>query len=618
MKTARLIVLVLVLGLLTLAPLASAAPYASPCAPGAAYDPACDANQDGQITVADIQLTAGHWNQNGAFVSDNNHTHLGQTWTGSNNPLTIDGTFGTGNRAALVLSNSYSSGHGLRVNSAGYYGVFVSSAGVDGLFVNSAGDDGVNIVAAADDGVYVATAGAPSAQISSSNKNGFEVAGAEGSGLYVGQADGSGVYVAASGWGVTVASASGYGVYVGSTDDDGLLINSAGERGITVTGAADDGVFVRRAGAPSVQTASDAVNGFEVAGAQGNGLYIGQADMDGIFIDSAASIGVNVHSAGADGVYVQTAGTPSAVTPSTDKNGFEVAGAQGNGLYVGQTDQDGVHVERAGVPSINATSLSKNGFEVSGAQGMGLFVGRADLSGAYVNSAGNDGLWVGTAEWNGVNVYAAYQDGVHVTNAGDEGVYANTIQTNHEWGMYTPDKIYAGSTLASGGPLMLVAQSGDANNLETGDVVMVGGTGAVVDEGEAPPPLVRRAEAGAPAVMGVVYRRVVMEEEVQQINDAGVEQQVSLHVHGADGPIGPGDYLFVVVLGPAQIKVAGGDGLTPGDLLTAGGAGRAAKATPIKVGETTFYAPGTVIGQAMGALEPAQGDGLIWALVMPG
>ena len=87
MNARRLFSLILVLILLvTLAGAAGSAPLAGPCVPGAAYDPACDANQDGTITVNDIQLTAGHWNQTGAFVSDNNHTHLGQTWTGANNP----------------------------------------------------------------------------------------------------------------------------------------------------------------------------------------------------------------------------------------------------------------------------------------------------------------------------------------------------------------------------------------------------------------------------------------------------------------------------------------------------------------------------------------------------
>ena len=96
-------VLVLVLLVLAAAPVA-AAPFHStslpdyvsgPCAPGAIYESACDVDHDGDVDVFDIQLTAGRWGQTGTWLSDNDHNHLGQTWTGSNNPLKINGSFGT-------------------------------------------------------------------------------------------------------------------------------------------------------------------------------------------------------------------------------------------------------------------------------------------------------------------------------------------------------------------------------------------------------------------------------------------------------------------------------------------------------------------------------------------
>ena len=74
--------LVLVLSILAATP-SAAAPLFGPCAPGAAYDSACDANHDGAVNVLDVQLTAGHWNQTGTWLSDNSHNHLGQTWTGT-------------------------------------------------------------------------------------------------------------------------------------------------------------------------------------------------------------------------------------------------------------------------------------------------------------------------------------------------------------------------------------------------------------------------------------------------------------------------------------------------------------------------------------------------------
>lgn len=199
---------------------AAAAPLAGPCMPGGSYDPACDVDQDSDVDIFDIQLAASHWNQTGTWVSDSNHDHLGQTWSGVNNPLTIGGSFGSppDNIAPLVLNNSHVDGYGLKVTSAdngivvsssGNTGVLVStatnsafyasSAGFHGLAVQSVTQDGVNVVTAGDDGVYVGAAGTPGIQTASTAKNGFEVAGAQGFGLYVGYANSDGVRITDAG-----------------------------------------------------------------------------------------------------------------------------------------------------------------------------------------------------------------------------------------------------------------------------------------------------------------------------------------------------------------------------------------------------------------------------------
>lgn len=199
---------------------AAAAPLAGPCMPGGSYDPACDVDQDSDVDIFDIQLAASHWNQTGTWVSDSNHDHLGQTWSGVNNPLTIGGSFGSppDNIAPLVLNNSHVDGYGLKVTSAdngivvsssGNTGVLVStatnsafyasSAGFHGLAVQSVTQDGVNVATAGDDGVYVGAAGTPSIQTASTAKNGFEVAGAQGYGLYVGYANSDGVRITDAG-----------------------------------------------------------------------------------------------------------------------------------------------------------------------------------------------------------------------------------------------------------------------------------------------------------------------------------------------------------------------------------------------------------------------------------
>ncbi len=72
-------------------------PLSGPCIPGGAYDTACDVDHDGDVDISDIQLTAGHWNQSGAYISD--------SWLLAGNAGTTPGTsfLGTTDNQALEL-----------------------------------------------------------------------------------------------------------------------------------------------------------------------------------------------------------------------------------------------------------------------------------------------------------------------------------------------------------------------------------------------------------------------------------------------------------------------------------------------------------------------------------
>ena len=54
---------------------------AAACTPGAVYDPACDVDHDGDVDVIDIQLAAGHWNQNGVWTAGDYWSLLGNAAT---------------------------------------------------------------------------------------------------------------------------------------------------------------------------------------------------------------------------------------------------------------------------------------------------------------------------------------------------------------------------------------------------------------------------------------------------------------------------------------------------------------------------------------------------------
>lgn len=356
-STRGLIALALLLSVLlpvatTAAPTAS--PLAGPCAPGASYDQACDVDHDGDVDVIDIQLSAGHWNQSGTFnPSDNNHDHLGQTWTGNDNPLTIQGSFATADaNAPLTLNNS--GGVGLRVDEAGGHGVRVGSAGNDGLRVlealndgvqiDAAGKYGVNVRSAAEDGVFVCATGSNSGCTPSGYNNGMEIGNAED-----------------------------FGVWVTSADYDGVRVYSAGLTGVYVGSAGIDGMYVDSAGG----------SGVKVGSVGSNGMVVGSAGGDGVQVGSASSNGVWVGSAGDDGFVVWCAGNVADCTAdTTNANGFEVAKAEDYGAKVVYAGRAAFRSDGSGTNAFYAYDAGDSGVWIRDANNWaGYFTGDINVTG---------------------------------------------------------------------------------------------------------------------------------------------------------------------------------------------------------------------------------------------
>lgn len=210
MKRARLLILVPVLLALATVP-TTAAPLSDPCPPGTAYHPACDVDDNGVINIDDIIRTASRWLTSGPATSDNNHTHLGQEWTGVNSTLVISGTYNSWpqNFAPLVLNNPGGYGiwvktagsRGIRINSASGHGVEIDAAGNHGVAVNSAGQHGLYVYSALEDGVHVESAGRHGVVIDSAPGYGIWVASAANDGVHVSSADDFGVRIGWTGYG---------------------------------------------------------------------------------------------------------------------------------------------------------------------------------------------------------------------------------------------------------------------------------------------------------------------------------------------------------------------------------------------------------------------------------
>ena len=129
MKTIRIFALA---GLLALMGLASAGvASAAACSPGAVYDPACDVDHDGDVDVIDIQLAAGHWNQNGVWTAGDYWSLLGNVAT--NPAMNFLGT--TDNQPLVARTNGVER---VRVTENGLVGVGIANP-TDQLSVRNTG-----------------------------------------------------------------------------------------------------------------------------------------------------------------------------------------------------------------------------------------------------------------------------------------------------------------------------------------------------------------------------------------------------------------------------------------------------------------------------------------------
>ena len=458
-------------------------------------------------------------------TSADNATTVGSV--GIANLVQQDGS-GNATITGTMTANAFAGdGSALTGISAAYDDLYVNTTGPDTMTANT-GIGGFTLTVENDgDGgaIYIPPAGYLGIFIDSTII-GLLLNSTEGNGVDVDYAGGNGVYVGSAGWdGVHVYSADDDGVSVSYVSDDGFSVTSAGDDGVFVNSAGDDGVYVYNAGSPSTQAISSSKNGFEVAGAEGNGLYVGRADYDGVRVYSAGSDGFYVHNAGVDGVSVSYSG------------------------------EDGVSVYHAGTPSTEYTSDDKNGFEVAGAEGNGLFVGRADLTGVYVNSAGDDGVFVNSAGWYGV----------FVNSAGWDGVWANTTQASHEWGLYTPDKIY-GSNVTMRSQSTHVRYVGN-EMLEAGDLVCIAGgyKEDILDDGFPIINVTKANSRNSSAIIGVVEYKVYIREEIEEHEG---ETHTEKSFRFAEGSASYGDYLSVVVFGPADVKMDSRADIKVGEKMT--------------------------------------------------
>ena len=265
------------------------------------------------------------------------------------------------------------------------------------------------------------------------------------------------------------------------------------------------------------------------------------------------------------------------------------------------------------------TSVNYGGYFISYSdEGYGVY-GYADHDsgdnfGVYGKTDSDDGRGVHGYASNaggGIGVEGKTQigSGVYGDSTSGYGVYGNTGAAHRNYGLYTGDNLWA-LNYHLAGAVMHVVQNTGGEALEPGDVAVFTGVAAPLEAGG--PPVVqvaKAASASSTAVAGVVYSRFNV-EAVTREPEGGAGLEVT-----PEGPASSGEYLLLVVQGPAQVKVnATTSAIQPGDLLSsAGEAGYAAKAAEADLHGVKMAMPGTVFGKALEALD--NGAGLIYVFV---
>jgi hypothetical protein len=391
-----------------------------------------------------------------------------------------------------------------------------------------------------------------------------------------------------------------------------LGTGDVGVRGITtsetgVEGLSDDGVGVRGSstgnGGKGVVGSATGYSGIGVEGQAQFGTGVSGAGEIGVRATSSVGfglqaegpMGISASASAGDGLTAETSGdAPAAAvrgSATTDAFGGHFTSAQGTGVMGTSTHGFGVA----------ATSTDNVGLSASAGTVPTLLI--AGKTGAV--TLGED---YGVSSWGGqVGGVFGGQTGVRAVGSGSEavGVWGGT---NATFGLYTDQQIFTGQGCVGCSIVLLARNDGDAP-LQVGDAVLISGIAPPLNAHQTPRLCVRRAFGAGRGLLGVVQSRATADVKAMPSLDQA-DRATDVAVPAASpGPVGPGDGLFVVVQGLAQVRVsAGAEPIAVGDRLAPAG----------DTGTVQALAPGLSGEVPLGyALEPVDaGSGLVWALLV--
>lgn len=345
-----------------------------------------------------------------------------------------------------------------------------------------------------------------------------------------------------------------------------------------------------------------------VGGGSANTASDSIATVGGGFINTASGLSATVGGGSANtasGRYVTVsggAGNTASGEDATVPGGLFNTAAGRFSFAAGRrakANQDGVFVW-ADSTDADFVSTGVNTFRVRATGGSEFVAGNGDFGLAVQNTDSGDGIRALSNTSSGSNWAALYA----INSGSSPAIFANSDGTYS--GVFADDIYVAGNCV--GCSLVFVAQNAGDAALEVGDLVTASGIAPALSEESEPVLLVRRADDAAVGVVGVVQSRA-------QIVASEKYDQVAQSADKADGPVQPGDHLFIVVQGLAQVKVDASMGaIAAGQRLAATGMpGHARALKTVQVEGITIEEGAPLVGVALESQDA--GQGLVWVLV---
>ena len=356
---------------------------------------------------------------------------------------------------------------------------------------------------------------------------------------------------------------------------------------------------------PGADIVGDAINASDAvlagyAPATGTALFADANGGAGIFSESESSYGIWGSSANSWGGYF-TSQNGHGIRVNTNgsdiyDHGAYITSNWGYGAYAQSEHNQALRGEAGNVSGL-AQPLGTVGVVGIG-QSRGVYGSSGNGPGVYGSSDGNYGVWGQSDTYRGVT--------------------GRTDRSDNDYGLYTPDNLFA-LNITAAGSIMQVMQNNGVESLSAGDVVVFSGIDRTKTAIDGPMVQVSKTDiANSTAVAGVVFSRFNIDAVDPELENG------DNFLSGADamdatpaGSAATGEYVLVVVHGPAQVKTSalGGAGIQPGELLsTSAEAGIAAKAEMAEIEGTAVPVPGRVFAKALEPLVNGEQD-LIYVYV---